>query len=227
MKGARRGRGGIPQRSVIVVAGEHTNDRTVVARLIRELCPGLPSEIAEIRDDVRLKQATGANLTARVRTLVRKANAKATSRQAELAGLVVHEDLDGVTDGRYATVRRTLAEALSSSSPCPTALALAAWETEAWLLLFPDAFPRVHPGWRLPAALTGRDTGMIASPKEALQRRLGTPRFREDDGVRVISAACELGLVAEAGRIRGGNRSYRDFVAELDQWSGPGAPPAP
>ncbi|WP_413801415.1 hypothetical protein [Streptomyces iranensis] len=210
-KGDKASRG----REVIVIAGEHTNDRKIVTHLVRGLCPGLRVGIEEIRDDVRLKEATGDRLTQRVQTLVRKAKAKALSKQANLSGLIVHEDLDGVTDDRYETVRKALANSFQDNSPCPSVVALAAWESEAWLLLFPAAFTYVHRSWHIPASLSGRDTGRIASPKEELQQKIGSPKFREDDGPKIMAAAREHHLLNGP---HGSNRSYADFVADLDAW---------
>lgn len=201
---------------MIVVAGEHTNDRKIVTHLVRALCPGLEAEIVEISDDVRLKSATGDRLAQRVQILVKKAKAKALSKKADLSGLIVHEDLDGVTDNKYDAVRKALASAFEHNSPCPTGLALAAWESEAWLLLFPTAFTHVHRGWRIPASLSSRDTGKLSGPKELLQQKLGSPKFREDDGPKVMAAACKHGLLV--GPIHGSNRSYADFVSDLEPW---------
>ncbi|NYI03496.1 hypothetical protein [Allostreptomyces psammosilenae] len=200
-----------------MVAGEDANDRKIVTHLVQEFCPSLGAKVVEIRDDVRLKSATGANLTQRIQTLVRKAKARALREGAGLAGIVVHEDLDGVTDETYDRVRRAISAELAKHSPCGTALALAAWESEAWLLLFPAAFPAVRPGWRLPVQLHRRDTGQLTDPKELLQTKLPAPRYRESDGPDLIAAARKHGLL-RAGPV-GLNRSYAEFVGELKQWA--------
>lgn len=140
------------------------------------------------------------------------------ARLVPLIGIVVHEDLDGYTDAEYVRIRAGVAAALSRESPCDSALALAAWESEAWLLLFPDAFPAVRPNWKVPAQLRGRDTGALTSPKEELKRRLGAPSFRESDGPKVAEKARSLGLLASGPT--GRNRSYEDFVQEISAWDG-------
>ncbi|WP_432197755.1 hypothetical protein [Streptomyces sp. bgisy027] len=206
-----------------MLAGEDTNDCQIVAELIKQHHPDLGNaRLVEIGDKTRLKTATGPDLTARVRTIIGKAKARALRAKGPLVGLVVHEDLDGYTDGQYTRVRANVAGALSRESPCNSALALAAWESEAWLLLFPDAFPAVRPNWKVPAQLQGRDTGTIKSPKEDLKRRLGSPAFRECDGPKVAEQARSLGLLASG--TTGTNRSYKDFVHELGQWSAASAP---
>ncbi|GLP66694.1 hypothetical protein TUSST3_33150 [Streptomyces sp. TUS-ST3] len=217
------GRRGPQERGVIVLAGEDTNDCRIVAEIIKQHHPDLGNaRLVEIGDKTRLKTATGPDLTARVRTIIGKARARALRAKGPLVGLVVHEDLDGYTDGQYTRVRANVAGALSREAPCNSALALAAWESEAWLLLFPDAFPAVRPNWKVPAQLQGRDTGTIKSPKEDLKRKLGSPAFRECEGPKVAEQARSLGLLASGPT--GTNRSYKDFVHELGQWSEASAP---
>lgn len=204
------------QQTALVIAGEDGNDRQVLCELIRESCPRLTANLLEIRDPVRLKTATGPNLTIRVRTLVNKARARAIRDDAVLAGILVHEDLDAAAAGSYAAVRAAISGELARQSDCATALALAAWETEAWLLLFPAAFTELHKGWKVPAALCGKDTGRLSNPKELLQSKIGAPKYRESDAPALIRSARKLGLV---GKPAGSNTSYADFVADLAQWA--------
>ncbi|MFI6084143.1 hypothetical protein ACIBBB_24710 [Streptomyces sp. NPDC051217] len=161
---------------------------------------------------MRLKTATGDNLTKRIATIVNKAKGRAVRDRARLSGIIVHEDLDAPTGPGYAAVRSRLADALAKHSPCGTVLALAAEETEAWLLLFPDAFPTVHSGWSVPSRLRGKNTGTIKNPKELLRSRLGTPLYRETEGPDIMGEAQRAGLIANPV---GGNRSYTDFVTDL------------
>lgn len=114
---------------------------------------------------MRLKKKTGCELATAVGTLVGKVRGKALQQRGPLVGLAVHEDLDGFTDNRYRTVRKTLSEELSRQSPCDAALALAAWESEAWLLLFPAAFAHVRPRWKVPAQLRGTTRGCSRTPR--------------------------------------------------------------
>lgn len=216
---AGRGRGG-----VIVLAGEDDNDRRIVAEILR-FHIGSDVRMVPINDSVRLKGATSAaTRSERIRTLVRKAKGRALLAKSELAGLVVHEDLDGVTDDAYTALRTSIADELRDRSPCKTALALAAFESEAWLLLFPDAFSLVQSRWKLPSRVThgarGRDTGLLTNPKELLRSALTTPVFRESDGPKVAEAARTHGLMPGP---HGTNRSSTDFVTELDAWHMPGS----
>ncbi|MFW6693468.1 hypothetical protein [Streptomyces sp. MAR4 CNX-425] len=167
---------------------------------------------------MRLRRKSGPDLDAAVQVLVGKARAKALQQRATLLGFVVHEDLDGFTDGEYAGIRAAVTDALGRQCDGVhhTALALAAWESEGWLLLFPDAFPHVKPQWIVPARLRGRDFGRIGEPKEELKRHLGLPRFRESDGPAVARKAREKDLIhAPEGR----NDSYTDFIEDLKGWT--------
>ncbi|MCT2590736.1 hypothetical protein LHJ74_12585 [Streptomyces sp. N2-109] len=206
-------------RGVVVLAGEDRHDCEILAALIRAHRPDLTdtAKLVRVNDPVRLRKKTGAKLTAAVETLVGKARAKALQQRAQLYGIVVHEDLDQVTDSDYRAVRRRVADALDRQRGSSHAVfALAAWESEAWLLLFPDAFPKVRLHWKVPARLRGKDSGRIRDPKEELKRTLGNPRFRESDGPLVAQAALDNGLLASPV---GTNRSYGDFLADLDAWA--------
>lgn len=176
-----------PERGVIVLAGEDRNDCEILAALIRAHRPdlGAAAKLVRINDPVRLRRKSGPVLTAAVGALVGKARAKERQQQAELLGFIVHEDLDGYA-AQYDRIRNTLTAEFARQSPqSRTALALAAWESEGWLLLFPDAFPHVRPRWKVPAPLLDKDTGRVKGTKEELKRGLGLPVFRKSDGPAV------------------------------------------
>ncbi|MFE6765205.1 hypothetical protein [Streptomyces sp. NPDC057689] len=200
-------------------AGEDRNDCDILAALIRAHRPDIAdaAKLVRINDPVRLRRKSGPKLAAAVEVLVGKARAKARQQRAELHGFVVHEDLDGYTNADYKQIRATLAAELTRQCPgFRTAFALAAWETEGWLLLFPEAFPHVHPRWEVPAHLLDKDTGRVKNAKEELKRGLGLPLFRESDGPAVAREAQQQGLIPSP---RGTNRSYEDFVGDLADWS--------
>lgn len=206
-------------RGVIVLAGEDQNDCEILAALIRAHRPdlGTAAKLVRINDPVRLRRKSGPDLAAAVKVLVGKARAKALQQRAPLMGFVVHEDLDGYTDARYDRIRRTLADEFARQcTELRTALALAAWESEGWLLLFPDAFPHVRPRWKVPDRLIDKDTGRVKDAKEELKRGLGLPVFRESDGPEVAREALQHQLIPSP---RGTNRSYEDFVGDLTEWN--------
>ncbi|WP_406309445.1 hypothetical protein [Streptomyces sp. NBC_00623] len=207
------------ERGVIVLAGEDQNDCEIMAALIRAHRPDLSAaaKLVRINDPVRLRRKSGPDLAAAVKALVGKARAKALQQRAELHGFVVHEDLDGYADARYDRIRKTLADEFTRQcQEFSTALALAAWESEGWLLLFPEAFPHVRPRWKVPDRLLDKDTGRIKDTKEELKRGLGLPVFRESDGPAVAREALKHQLIPSP---RGSNRSYTDFVGDLTDWT--------
>jgi hypothetical protein len=155
-----------------------------------------------------LKDATGGKLKDRVDKVLRTARAKAAGQRSELAGLIVHADLDSLDGPNYSMVRDRLTQAFALQLPS-VSVALAVWETEAWLLLFPAAFAAYRKGWSVPKARCGRDTGLFQDPKRILREELGSP-YRESDAPKIMKKAVELGLTARPG---GTNRSYTDFLA--------------
>lgn len=213
-------KGGTSQKAtrkpVVVLAGEGDNDRQILGILLQSLNTDLQGRLVQIKDPVRLKTATGRNLEERVRTIVRKARAKAQLNNSQLAGLVVHEDLDAVIGPEYDTVRSRITGELQRQLPDSTCLALAAYEVEAWMLLFPEALEHSRAGWRVPASRRGKNTGSFHDPKRILEEELGRPKYRESDGPDVFRKAVELGLLS---RPAGSNRSYQDFLDEVGKLS--------
>lgn len=210
---------GGPEKSVIVIAGEGQHDRDVLRYLLPALRPWSASrspKIVEIKKSMRLNKAV-YQLAPRLDELRRLAQAQARLAQAKLAGVVVHVDFDAVVDESYVTRRKQLSDDLDQAFGCHTALALAADEMEAWLMLFPDAFPKVKQTWRLPEQDRKRNLGVIpGGSKELLKARLSQPQYRESDAPAIMKAAVTHGLVAACQSDR--NRSYADFAAELEAW---------
>ncbi|MEU2720725.1 hypothetical protein [Streptomyces smyrnaeus] len=135
---AKSGKAG---KKVIALAGESRYDRQVLRHLIPALHPGRCPEFVEIKKSIKLSQAT-TQLTPRVDELRRLAQSQAKLKNAALVGVALHVDLDRVTDDKYTRDRETIAAELRRAFTCQSALALAAVEMEAWLLLFPKAFTK-------------------------------------------------------------------------------------
>ncbi|MBD3008403.1 hypothetical protein IEJ02_31275 [Streptomyces sp. 5-10] len=197
-----------------MVAGEGDYDRKVLQHLVPALHPGNCPEVVTIRRPIRLARAQ-SKLSPRLQEIRRFAVAQADT--AKLAGVVIHVDLDGVADDAYDKLRRRITEEMRATfKDCPSALALAAYEIEAWLMLFPDAFPKVRPGWRLREADCRRDLAKLEKAKEHLVKYLGKPPYRESDAPAIMRAAVTGGHVN--ARPTGNNRSYRDFADEIASW---------
>ncbi|MGC5343081.1 hypothetical protein ACPXCE_16145 [Streptomyces sp. DT24] len=212
---------GAQSRGIVVLAGESANDRRMPAGFIKAAHPGLAAAVTltEITDPVRLRKKSGTDLAAAAGTLVRKARGKAKLKAGEFVGIAVHEDMEACPGAGYDTVRRAVTAALAKASGSASSVyALAAAESEAWLLLFPEAFPLYRASWKIPAQWHGRDAGRRRTPEEDLEAQLISPRFREGDGPEIISKALTEGLLPAPN---GSNRSYSEFVEDLVAWKVP------
>ncbi|WP_326698149.1 hypothetical protein OG909_12850 [Streptomyces sp. NBC_01754] len=190
----------------------------MLAAFIKAAHPGLAATVAltEITDPVRLRKKTGPDLATAAGTLVSKARGKARLKSGEFVGIAVHEDMDFCPGPAYDSARKAVSAALAKAAGTSSSVyALAAAESEAWLLLFPEAFTLYRPSWKIPAAWQGKDTGRRQNPKEDIEGLLTNPRFRESDGPEIISAALKQGLLDNP---KGANRSYHEFVADVSSW---------
>lgn len=203
------------KKPVVVLAGEDRNDRKCLRLLLEASCPDMNGRIVEIADPVRLRQASGTNLTDRVAKLARHVRARAKRENADLACVFVHEDLDAVDGDDYLRKRTRVQKALEAELG-NAHYVLAVWELEAWLLLFPDALAGFVSTWRVPAKYLNRDTGKLADPKRIMMREVGKAprRYRESDAPDVFAKVIELG--GHAGPV-GTNRSWTRFRADIDE----------
>ncbi|REH24203.1 hypothetical protein SAMN05428941_6102 [Streptomyces sp. 2114.2] len=209
-----KGKGNSSRRkdSVIVVAGEGDFDRKVLWHLIRAFRPD--TKIVNIKDKTSLREAD-KELTPRIDRL--RKLAQAASVRSELAGIVVHVDLDLVNAEEYEKVRRRISAELRKNFACPSAVALAAFEMEAWLMQFPAAFAKVNNGWILKAKYQkGCDLTKIHKPKERLKEHAWTPPYLESDAPRIMEKA--FGKDGKLMQPDGKNRSYEEFITELAGW---------
>ncbi|MFH8882036.1 hypothetical protein [Streptomyces californicus] len=214
-----------PSRGIVVLAGESANDRRMLAAFIKAAHPALASAVTltEITDPVRLRKKAGPDLATAASTLVSKARGKARLKCGEFVGIAVHEDMDACPGPAYDAARTAVSSALDKAAgPASSVYALAAAESEAWLLLFPGAFTLHRASWTIPASWKGKDSGRRRTPKEDLEALLTRPRFRESDGPEIVSAALRQGLL---GKPEGSNRSYQEFLADIRGWEVP-RPPA-
>lgn len=197
------------RRPIVVIAGEDRNDRQSLRVLLEKFCPVMRGRIVEINDTVRLRGASSGTLSARVRTLAKKARARATLENADLACVFVHEDLDRADGDEYVETRQRVETALRAEFG-NAHYVLSVWEMEAWLLLFPDALAGLVQAWTVPAQYRNRDTGRLDDPKRILMTRVsgGSRRYRESDAPDVFVKATILDCL---DRPAGTNRSWSQF----------------
>lgn len=211
-------------RGVVVLAGESANDRRMLAAFIKAAHPDLASAVTltEITDPVRLRKKSGPDLAMAASTLVSKARGKARLKAGDFVGIAVHEDMDSCPGPAYDAARKAVSAALGKAAGTASSVyALAAAESEAWLLLFPKAFTLHRSSWKIPATWKGKDSGRRRTPKEDLEGLLTSPRFRESDGPEIVSAALAQGLLDKP---EGSNRSYQEFITDIRGWEAPRPP---
>lgn len=201
------------KKPIIVVAGESANDREVLRRFLEAFCPQMHGRVVFINDKVPLRDASEANLKDRVQRFASLVRARAARERASVAAVFLHEDLDDVDSGRYEVIRKRVQRALARELE-NSYYALAVWEIEAWLLLFPEALTSFANGWRVPAKRRGRDTGMFQDPKRIFREEVskaGT-RYRESDAPDIASHIVALGRQTTPV---GSNRSFEAFKADV------------
>ncbi|GAB3138279.1 hypothetical protein FLX08_08945 [Microbispora hainanensis] len=206
------------KKPVVVLAGEDSNDRRCLRIVLEAMCPQMKGRLVEINEPVRLRQATGQRLTDRVNKLARLARARAAREKAELACFFVHEDLDALDGEEYVRIRDRVQDALNREMNSAH-YGLAAWETEAWMFLFPKALKAFVSSWEVPSKYLGRDTGKIHDPKKVLMNEIGNSsrRYRESDAPGVLEKAVSLGSLRE---LSGSNRSWSDLCVNVERCCG-------
>lgn len=201
------------KKPVVVLAGEDSNDRKVMRKLLEEFCPEMRGRIVEINQTVRLKAASDTRLPERIQVLARRARARATREDADLACVFVHEDFDEPFSTEYDQTKAKVEAALRRELP-HAHYVLATAETEAWLLLFPKALQAQ--GWKVPKTRLGKDTGRLGDPKRVLREEVNTAQrcYREADAPAIIDKAVESGEIRQPSGV---NRSWEDFRTGIQE----------
>ncbi len=201
----------------MVIAGEDRNDRESLKTLLEEEQPGLRGSVVQIGDPVRLHKATGANLTERVRSILKKAEGVAEKQGpgARVACLYVQEDFDAADGSASVEAHRRVEQEIHRQMGHGHYV-LAVAEMEAWMLLFPGALSSVVKAWKVPAKYQGRDTGRFSDPKRILMREVsGTKgrKYTESDAPAVFRAIVEGKYL---GSPRGTNSSWARFWRDVE-----------
>ena len=206
------------KKPIIVLAGEDSNDRKALGILIEAMCPYTRGRIVEINGTVRLRDAPDHALPQRAAALAGKISARAMRERAEIACVFVHEDFDAVDSTKRDAVRRRVQFALRRHISRSYYI-LVPWETEAWLLLFPDAITAIRSAWVVPSRRRKTDTGLVADPKRVMRTEVSDAgsRYQEGDAPRILEKAVELGLHESPS---GTNRSYDELRDSVDECCG-------
>lgn len=214
--GRNRGRGRSRSKpKVVLVFGENENDTRTIKELLQSLWHDSPWKIeARKRPPVLIKDAKASDLPSRVQRIAAIIEAeKATS---EVIAVFAHEDCDSV-EPAHVGLEAKIGQAFADAGYDVEA-AVPAWEIEAWLMQWPDAFARHVPSWRSVSSYQGRNVGLISHAKEDLTRALrphsGGRDYRESD------APIIAGIVAKEGWVRtpqATSNSYLAFLTAADR----------
>lgn len=205
------------RRKLVLVFGENENDTKAIAHLLRGLRPdGRWSVEARKRPPILIKHAAVQDLPSRVDRIV--AVIKAEEVTSDVIAVFAHEDCDAVEPAHEA-LEIKIRSAFAGSGYHVEAAA-PAWETEAWLMQWPDAFSMHVPTWASLSVLRGRRVGLIVNAKEELSRRLrpqpGGRQYRESDAPIVAAIIEQQGWVRAP---QATSESYLSFVAAADRLS--------
>lgn len=193
--------------------GEDRNDRRCLRILLEAFCDEMRGRLVEINEPVRLHKVPAERLPRWISDLAALARARATTEDAELACVFVHEDLDSGDGDDYPSIHRRVQDALCRELG-NAHYVLAVEEMEAWLLLFPDALSDLVGSWKLPAKYRGKDTGRLTDPKGILMREVskGGRRYRESDAPAVLERVVALAIHREP---IGSNRSWTRLGTDI------------
>lgn len=201
----------------ILIFGEDENDTKLLSELLVALRPEFQGLIKPFRrPPVLIKDAAARRIPDRVEAINALIAAEMTS--AEVVCVFAHEDCDDFEPAHEALaekIERAFGEAgyhVHAVTP--------AWETEAWLFLWPDAVAAHRPSWASLDPYRGRDVGKIANAKETLRRALRPAGksnrvrdYRESDAPEVARIVRQLNLANTPGGHSASYDRFRDRVA--------------
>jgi len=213
-----RGKRGKPRRKVILVFGENQNDTDAIKQFILALAPDADVRVdAMRRPPVNLRDAPQQSIPDRVSIIGKLIDAAEVD--ADVIAVFAHEDCDAVEPSHLVLADRIEAAFHSRGYPFVWA-ATPAWETEAWLMLWPEAFEKHVPSWR-PLNTSGRSVGLIENAKEFVARSVELPHghgrgYRESDAPKLAEIVRHEGWIrTPAAR----SDSFNEFARKVDALS--------
>lgn len=210
----KKAKSGKKKGKKILVFGEDENDTKTIAELLGALCPEAIGIILPFRrPPILFKDAATRDLPSRVEVIASLIEAERT--QWDVICVFAHEDCDDFEPAHDALGQKI--ESAFAEAGYQVHAVTPAWETEAWLFLWPEAVAAHRAGWRSLDRFRGRDVGRIKDAKEELRRALrpigkgaGNPReYRESDAPAIAAKVREMGLADSPG---GRSASYSRFV---------------
>jgi len=225
VKAARsRSRSSRQRPKKVLVFGEDQNDTRAIAAFIRAACPDANFSIEPYRrPPILLRDAKPEDVPDRVAVVTSLIDAALVD--SDVIAIFAHEDCDKVEPAHEVLGKKI--EAAYASAGYVVSAAAPAWETEAWLFLWPDAFKEYRPKWRSIDKYKGRNVGLIVDAKEELVRALrptgktAVRDYRESDAPALVE------IIAKRGWVRapmGSSASFQAFIAKAASLCPPPAP---
>lgn len=207
-------------KPLVLIFGESPND----AKALRHIVPALlPSDKAVDCRPIREPGTMSRSADPKKRKAVAKAIAIKAAHEAKKrkVAVVAHEDTDAVEDAHVEQARQIISELTQYGIALPVA-AVAAWEIEAWWLLFPEALANCRPCWAK-INIGNRAVGQIENAKEFLESSLRPkekakgkcPGYSESDSERIAEIILQMRL-CDDGRLSR-SRSLTAFRESLSQ----------
>lgn len=199
--------------SRILIFGEDENDTKFLSELMVALCPELAGRTKPFRrPPILIKDADSRKVPSRVQAIVDLIEAE--RQTAEVLCVFAHEDCDDFGPAHEALAKK-IEEGFAAAGHHVHAVT-PAWETEAWIFLWPEAVAAYRSKWASLDSYRGRDTGQIKDAKEALMRGLRSSGknssavrdYRESDAPEIAKKVREMGLATSP---KGKNASYDRF----------------
>lgn len=205
------------KKKIALVFGESENDTKALTLILRHIWAETGWVIeARKKPPVLIKDAKISDVPSRVSKIM--GIVRAASVDAEVMAVVAHEDCDAVEPAHQSLQEKI--EAAFSGEDLQVLPATPAWETETWLMLWPDAFPEVVSSWPVLEKYRNRNVGSIVDAKEELAHAVvatGSKRaYRESDAPTVFSIVINKGWLRAT---RAKSDSWSSFLARADALS--------
>jgi hypothetical protein len=184
----------------LLVLGESDNDQATIGTLVQALRSDAPALLKRRSPMVLMKGREAAKRKKSAEDIA--AAVKRESIRHDVCGVIAHEDCDDY-EPEHEPLASDIEARLEASCGLCCIAAVPAWETEAWLFLWPDAAREVVPGWNRPSR-SGQDLGLIRDAKEEYRKALRPKKhgkklrdYVESDAPKIAEAVRQLGIVSE------------------------------
>lgn len=141
----------------------------------------------------------------------------ALAKAGDIVAVIAHRDAD-CHEPDHEAIADALCTELEAAGVPNVVAAVPAWETEAWIMLFPDAVANYRPCWTK-LDIKGRAVGMIDNAKEDLIRRLrskikGCRDYKESDAPHIAVKIREMNYDFDLPKKK--SKSFSDFIEKFE-----------